>query len=133
MDETTTRPEIKLDPAVKTAWLDALRSGEYPQGKGLLRDNEGKFCCLGVLCEVAVEANVIPPAREDWESRGWKYAGNSMCAPPLAVRAWAHLADVEIFVGSLPRATTPIEALMQFNDKREWSFTKIADWIEANL
>lgn len=32
-------------------WLDALKSGEYQQGtKFLCKD--GKYCCLGVACEV---------------------------------------------------------------------------------
>ena len=33
-------------------WVEALRSGKYKQGTGLLFDGE-KYCCLGVLCEVA--------------------------------------------------------------------------------
>jgi hypothetical protein len=32
-------------------WLNALRSGEYKQGKGYLFDGTG-FCCLGVLEKV---------------------------------------------------------------------------------
>ena len=31
--------------------VDALRSGEFSQGKGHLHTNEG-FCCLGVACEI---------------------------------------------------------------------------------
>lgn len=38
---------------IKTAWLEALRSGEYKQGYGYLYDErENSFCCLGVLCRV---------------------------------------------------------------------------------
>lgn len=33
-------------------WLKALRSGEYRQGRGQLRNNKGEYCCLGVACEV---------------------------------------------------------------------------------
>ena len=29
-------------------WLEALRSGEYEQGKGFLKTEDG-YCCLGVL------------------------------------------------------------------------------------
>lgn len=32
-------------------WLNALRSGEYKQGKFWLCKDD-KYCCLGVLCEV---------------------------------------------------------------------------------
>lgn len=43
----------KLKPEIKAAWLTALRSGEYEQGRGAL-NRGGKFCCLGVLCDVMV-------------------------------------------------------------------------------
>jgi len=32
-------------------WVQALRSGEYKQGKGALRVND-RFCCLGVACDI---------------------------------------------------------------------------------
>jgi len=37
---------------VMEKWVKALRSGDYKQGKGALH-SEGKFCCLGVLCELS--------------------------------------------------------------------------------
>jgi hypothetical protein len=34
-------------------WVDALRSGEFKQGRRLLRSQGGgEWCCLAVLCEV---------------------------------------------------------------------------------
>lgn len=36
---------------VKDRWTTALRSGQYEQGQGQLK-KDGKFCCLGVLCDV---------------------------------------------------------------------------------
>ena len=33
-------------------WLVALESGEYKQGRGRLRDDNG-FCCLGVACDLS--------------------------------------------------------------------------------
>ena len=56
--------EARMAPEVKKLWLDALRSGEYIQGRGRLtaivergagEDKEAN-CCLGVLCELAVRA-----------------------------------------------------------------------------
>jgi hypothetical protein len=38
---------ITMTQAQKDKWLEALRSGRYPQGKCCLHKN-GKFCCLGV-------------------------------------------------------------------------------------
>lgn len=59
-----------MNAEVKALWLDALRSGEYQQTKGRLRrDNpidpedlddgyNAGYCCLGVLCDLAVKAGV---------------------------------------------------------------------------
>lgn len=40
-----------MNPEIKAAWLTALRSGEYRQGKGRLECSDGSFCCLGVLAK----------------------------------------------------------------------------------
>lgn len=49
-----------MNSDVKNLWIDALLSGKYKQGHNALKDESGKYCCLGVLCELAVTANVIP-------------------------------------------------------------------------
>lgn len=43
---------------VAKKWIAALRSRKYKQGNGQLLEN-GKHCCLGVLCELAVKEGVI--------------------------------------------------------------------------
>ena len=45
-----------MNPEIKQKWLNALRSGEYPQGRNDLRNGDG-FCCLGVLCDIYVKEN----------------------------------------------------------------------------
>lgn len=40
-----------MDAELKAKWIAALRSGEYKQATGMLRD-EGCYCCLGVLAVV---------------------------------------------------------------------------------
>ena len=40
-----------MTPEIKTAWLAALRSGEYKQTQKTLKNATG-YCCLGVLCHV---------------------------------------------------------------------------------
>lgn len=42
---------MKKDIANK--WIEALLSGKYKQGKGLLKNNRNEYCCLGVLCEIS--------------------------------------------------------------------------------
>jgi hypothetical protein len=46
--------EIKMDPELKSNWIEALRSGGYSQAEGVLyegrdTDDKPKMCCLGVL------------------------------------------------------------------------------------
>ena len=44
-----------MDQRVKQLWVDALRSGEYKQGRDALKINDGqgeRYCCLGVLCDL---------------------------------------------------------------------------------
>ena len=48
-----------MNQEIKTRWVEALRCGEYKQGRKALRQ-EDKFCCLGVLCELAVKDGAIP-------------------------------------------------------------------------
>jgi hypothetical protein len=40
-----------LDKEIKKAWVEALRSGKYEQGKHSLK-KDNCYCCLGVLCEI---------------------------------------------------------------------------------
>lgn len=50
---------------IKERWVAALRSGDYPQGTGFLQaiDKYGsRFCCLGVLCDLAEQDGVIKQA-----------------------------------------------------------------------
>ena len=43
-----------MKKSVAKDWVAALRSGKYKQGKpGQLKDSEGNYCCLGVLCEIS--------------------------------------------------------------------------------
>lgn len=46
---------IKLPKQFRRDWINALRSGEYKQGEGVLLDfseEENTFCCLGVACKI---------------------------------------------------------------------------------
>lgn len=47
---------------IKEKWITALESGDYVQGRKTLHNiTENTFCCLGVLCDLAVKEGVIPP------------------------------------------------------------------------
>jgi hypothetical protein len=36
---------------LREKWIEALRGGQYNQGKEALRNGD-RFCCLGVLCDI---------------------------------------------------------------------------------
>ncbi len=42
-----------MDKTLKAKWVRALLSGRFEQGSCLLKDYDGKYCCLGVLNEIA--------------------------------------------------------------------------------
>lgn len=68
-------------------WVEALRSGEYEQGKRrLCRD--GKHCCLGVACEVAIK-NGVEIERRDYG--GTIYFDGHCDLLPEKVREWLGL------------------------------------------
>jgi hypothetical protein len=57
---------------IRDAWIKALRSGEYVQGKNMLHyldadTGVNHYCCLGVLSELALEAGIVEtlPCRLD--------------------------------------------------------------------
>lgn len=106
-------------------WTAALRSGEYKQGKGLLKDPEGRYCCLGVACEVAIKngldlkIEVIPD-----ESGATTYDGSYLTLPK-AVADWLGYVRSEPKLGG--------KVLTAMNDHEDKTFEEIADHIDAYI
>jgi hypothetical protein len=51
-----------MDPEIKAEWQRRLREDNIPQTtEGWLGFGDGQRCCLGVLCDIAVEREIIPP------------------------------------------------------------------------
>ena len=49
MTEEYTDDEIRAN---RKLWEDAIKSGNYKKGRGLLRDISDNYCCLGIACEL---------------------------------------------------------------------------------
>lgn len=47
-----------MNEEIKSRWVSKLTSGEYSQTTGTLNAGDG-YCCLGVLCEIAVEDGIV--------------------------------------------------------------------------
>jgi len=117
-----------MNPTIKAQWLEALRSGEYKQGRECLRQDDKDailYCCLGVLCDLHRKAT----GTHQWEALSdedliYSYAHNEKYLP-ATVEYWAKL---PFKVGSISAEGILAEA----NDDGV-DFPTIADWIEANL
>lgn len=128
-----------LDPAVKQQFLEALRSGEYVQGRLQLRTYSNSYCCLGVLTDLAVKAGVVRWVESE---HGWGVQENlpngtsQINTTDLSdkVMHWAGLEPETCRSGNIFTGTNYAEDnLMHFNDENNLSFEEIADIVEENL
>lgn len=126
MEATTTETKAwpKMDADIKRQWVEALRSGKYPQAKKALRTDAG-YCCLGCVadvlgCKWSITSDHLGRYRaEIVDTEGEYYSGSRDWLPyPLEEKA------------SLP--PTVQQFLAGMNDDRK-SFAEIADFIDANL
>lgn len=77
-------------------WIKALESKKYKKGKGILRDNKNKFCCLGVACDVFGYTNGWHLDRpfNGYISKCYDYEGNDTTLPD-DIRADLNLSEEE--------------------------------------
>lgn len=112
--------ELRSEILSKT--IDALRSGKYVQGRGRLNINNEEFCCLGVICEVAMGCGVELKKRI---RRGiYSYDGSSVILPSTV----ADLLDVSA-EGTFLNDDCDERALSAMNDSG-MTFSEIAKVIE---
>lgn len=114
-----------MKPEIKEKWVAALRSGEYKQGRNNLANvKTNRFCCLGVLCEVALKEGVN---LEVTKGSSMKFYNGECGYLPRKVAAWADCKD-------LPSVNTKdgIKSLAALNDKGV-RFKTIAKLIEEQL
>lgn len=123
-----------MNPEIKSKWVAALRSGEYKQGKGVLSDGK-EFCCLGVLCDLAVKEGgvltigVDTSMPDELDETSVIYDGYQFDLPP-SVMGWAGLD------ASNPKIQAPgDEGKAYISDVNDGgtSFEEIADLIEKEL
>ena len=124
-------------------WVAALRSGDYKQGHGTLcrdvptsiedrRSEEQTFCCMGVACDLFLDADwvEINPGLWGFMTNGTKINGrgphHENAMPPWELRGAINQA--------LPSLSGPdddsCQALVVWNDEKGHSFKTIAYYIE---
>lgn len=127
-----------MDQEIHGQWVAALESGQYQQGKRVLRTSDDTYCCLGVLCDLAVKADlakwenisgdwVIMPKNDTFETAYGADTATGLL--PRFVREWAKLDDENPHV----RTSSSERTLTQLNDVFDYSFAQIADVIKESL
>jgi hypothetical protein len=110
-----------MNVEIAKMWVEALRSGKYKQArKALCRIDEfgeKSYCCLGVLCDIAVDQLAGIEVRKNSSGSMHMY-DNEAAYPPLSVVQWAELKD--------------ISGLADLNDRQGRSFEEIAGYIERH-
>lgn len=117
-----------MNPEVKQLWLDALRSGEYKQGRNVLRDKNDNYCCLGVLTDLYVKN--VPDAGcwvPDDDNNGRYKFNNNITYLPNDVADWSGVVCVDPIIKDENGNT---QSLALLNDSG-YSFNAIANIIET--
>ena len=128
-----------MNKEIADKWVKELRSGKWTQGYQRLAVKndlgEMSYCCLGVLCEMAVEAGIVTRKKErvnapdEAEVYGYSYGGQFSILPDV-VQEWAGMrwpaGDVDNQDGSTAFS------LASLNDSGK-TFEEIADVIEKNV
>lgn len=102
-----------LNKAAKK-WVKALKSGKYEQTVGQLK-RDGKYCCLGVACELAKKDGVIN-----------HYAGSAEILPAVVQKRLG----LNTRIGHFNRYYSDCKSLATLNDNYT-SFEEIAKIIES--
>lgn len=80
----------RMNKKIKKLWLEALRSRKYKQGDGYLKDKDGKFCCLGVLCDIYAEKMGLEWEMDDSFDSAYRFI-DQQAYLPKKVQEWAGL------------------------------------------
>lgn len=107
-------------------WVEALRSGEFEQGESYL-DRNGKYCCLGVLCALAVNEGVVRVSESAYTGT-YDYGDCRMDGSlPKEVMKWSEIkTDMGVLASSGGKTS-----LATMNDQGV-SFKEISRIIEQN-
>lgn len=108
---------VTMPPEDKAAWLKALRSGDYTQGRQYLCVN-GKFCCLGVLAHIKEVPSKTNPRYHDGVET-FDFGDGKLCRSILP----------NGFLG----LDTEFQTVLADENDNGMSFAEIADFIEETV
>lgn len=99
-------------------WIEALRSGDYVQGRKQLHDH-GTYCCLGVCCKLVGFEDF---GESQYIQTGTAYYNLKQIPNGIPIQ----------LIGTVGNNNL-IQDLVRLNDDEECSFSEIADWLETNI
>lgn len=129
-----------MNKDVLKRWIKALRSGDFKQARGQLahtRSGTTSYCCLGVLCELAADDQVVERTTDE---DGIRYDRFSWSVPPPAVEDWLGTSHYTVKLGKDLDMLSEDDgsytageeiSLIRLNDGYRFSFDQIADALEA--
>lgn len=129
-------------------WVDALKSGNYEQSDGSLKNDRG-YCCLGVACEVYIAAEDKLTTDARFENHTFFDASTDdkgeTAMLPLSVMKWLGFEsndpcvdyiqdeydeDLEEFTGEKVENNDSLSCL---NDDKNFDFHQIAEVLKENF
>jgi hypothetical protein len=114
---------------LKQKWVEALRSGKYKQGRSVLKNTEGRMCCLGVLLDIETpdgwdaRATQIPGEVGHYHHQNGNYSGDFL---------HRNTRERHGLTSELEDGESIAHRLAGMNDNGK-SFAEIADWIETHI
>jgi hypothetical protein len=128
-----------MNPEIKAAWVAALRSGQYQPLRGALAPDEDapgieplRRCCLGVLCDLAVEAGVAVKDMGYFRAVVDE-ADTSDQVLPDAVVVWANLDNPSPAVRLRRTALRVVEEPLAYLNDQRVPWAELAELIEEQL
>ena len=109
-------------------WVEALRSGDYQQGRRSLRPTNDTYCCLGVACDVLSNEN------QGWEANQgefWFYRSDGSLVARELPSEVRDMLGLQTAVGNMTKLDWRLgKSLASMNDEGS-TFEEIADIIES--
>ncbi len=119
-------------------WIAALNSGDYKQGKWRLKTDDANFCCLGVLCDLAVKEGIAKEVVTFYNGNKKisGYFSKKQAEGKTAFPMFHEIEDGIVKWSGMKSSRGEIKgtdkSLTNFNDSEGKTFTEIAEIIKEN-